>query len=467
MVHVGAGLDVQPPGHPPVRRQRGHDAVAQALAADAVDDPVGILLEVVARGYPVLHAEFAVGVVDLEILPVRGDVHTARKTVQPHQRVHVETARHGFVVHRLTHEIDVSVEFHPLAQNIRRGTQVEIVAYHPVFPGDAPLGGIGIGEIALNQLRTRGHGQTVHRRHPRPEELPDVVVRRHAAACAPAFDPAAHPVAVLKLGQAERPLKSQVRGERHLLFLGAAALGRNQDDAVGSLAAVQRGRRGSLKNRHALDVLGIEVRDAVAAVAVAGVGDASDGRIGLFGRGVQHRHTVDHIQRLVVAGHRTDAADTHFGRSARPRGARIDLHAGRLARQRKNHIRGFDGRQLPALDLVGGIGQVGIVAFEAEGRHDNLCNGLHILLQHDLQFGARARFDGAGSVADIGEIERSAGRDLNREPAVGERRRSVRSTPLHDGDSDQRGARFIGNTASDLRFTDIGRSGNSRSGSQA
>ena len=341
------------------------------------------------------------------------------------------------------------------------------MAHQPVFSGDAPLGGIGIGEITLDQLRPRGNGQAVHRRHPRPEELPDVVVRRHAAACAPAFDPAAHPVAVLELGQAERPLEGQVRGERHLLFLGAAALGRDQDDAVGGLAAVQRSRRSTLEDRHALDILGIEVRDTVAAVAVAGIGRPADGRIGLLGRGVQHRHTVDHIQRLVVAGHRTDAADAHFGRSARPRGARIDLHAGRLTRQRKNHIRGFDGRQLPALDLVGGIGQVGIVAFETEGRHDHLLNGLHILLQHDLQSSTGARFDGAGSVADIGEIERSAGRDLNREPAVGERCRSVRGSPFHDGDSDQRGARFIGNTAFDLRFRSIGPAVNSRSGSQA
>ena len=254
MIHIGAGLDVQPPGHPPVRRQRGHDAVAQALAADAVDDPVGILLEIVARSDPVLHIEFAVGVVDLEILPVGSDVHAARKTVQTYQRVHVETARHGFIVHRLTHETDVSVEFHPFAENIRRGAQVEIVTHQPVCPDDAPLGGIGIGEVTLNQLRARGDRHAVHRRYARPEKLPGVVVCRHAAPGAPTLDPAAHAVAILELGQAERPLKGQIRRERHLLFLRTAALGRDQDDAVGGLAAVQRRHRGPFEDRHALDV---------------------------------------------------------------------------------------------------------------------------------------------------------------------------------------------------------------------
>ena len=472
VIHIAARPEPEPVVHLPVGGKRGHHPVAHAPAADAVDDPVGILLEIVARGDPLLHVQLAVLVVDRVMLPVRGHVHAARKAVQTDQRVHVETARHGFVLNRLAHEADVAVETQPLAEQFGDGAQVEIVAHQAVFPGDAPLGGVGVGEVVLNLLRTGRDGNGVDRRHARPEKLPGIVVRLHAAARAPALHAAAHPVTVLELRQAERRLESQVRGEGHGLLPDAALLGRDQNDAVGGLAAVQRRGRSALEDRNALDVLGIEIRDAVAAVAVPGVGDSADGRISLLGRGVEHRHSVDHIQRLVVAGHRTHAADTHLGGRSRPRRGFTDLHAGRFTGKRQNQVGRFDGRELRTFDLVGGIGQVDVVAFESQRRHDHVFDGLHILLQDDLQLGAAPRLDTAREVTQTRNVENGARTDADREQTVRMRGHAVRGSPFHDGNPGQRVSRFVGDAASDrclLRRgprADHGTGGKTRPGDQ-
>ena len=165
MIDVAAGADAQPAVHLPVGGERGHDPVAQALAADAVGDPIGILFEIVARSDPVLHAEFAVRVIDLEMLAVGSHIDAARKTVKPDQRVHVESARHRFVLHDLTHEADVAVELDPVPEQPGCRPQVEVMPHQAVRARDSALGGIGVGEVGLHLLGARRDRQRVHRRN--------------------------------------------------------------------------------------------------------------------------------------------------------------------------------------------------------------------------------------------------------------------------------------------------------------
>ena len=450
IVHIAARLEPQPAVHLPVGGKRGHDPVAQAPAADAVDNPVGVLLEIVARGDPILDIEFAAGVIDLEMLPVRRDIHPAGEAVKPDQRVHVETARHGFVLDHLAHETDIPVEFEPLPEKPGRGAQVEVMAHQAVRTRDPPLGRIGIGKIVLHLFRPGGDRDRIHRRDPRPEKVARIVVGLHPRTGAPAFHPAAHPVAVLERRQAERGLEREVRGECHgLLFAGIALFGRNEDHAVGGLAAVQGGGRGTLEDRDALDILGIEIRDAVAAVAVPGIGHTAYGRVGLLGGRIENGHTVDHIERLVVAGDRPHAADAYLGRSARTRRVLVHLHAGRLARKRQDQVGILHRRELRPPDLIGRIGQVGIVAFEPQRRHDHLGDRLHILLQHDFEFGTGSRPDTLVDIPQTRDIEHGTGQDSDREFAFGKGRDPIRGTPFDNGSPGDGIARFIGDTAVD------------------
>ena len=315
------------------------------------------------------------------MLPVRRDIHPAGEAVKPDQRVHIETARHGFVLDHLAHEADIPVELEPLPEKPGRGAQVEVMAHQAVRTRDSPLGRIGIGKIVLHLFRPGGNRDRIHRRDPRPEKIARIVVGLHPRTGAPAFHPVAHPVTVLERRQAEGGLERKVRSERHgLLFAGIALFGRNEDHAVGGLTAVQGGGRGTLEDRDALDILGVEVRNAVAAIAVPGIGHTAYGRVGLLGGRIENRHTVDHIERLVVAGDRPHAADAYLGRSARTRRVLVHLHAGRLARKRQDQVGILHRRELRPPDLIGRIGQVGIVAFEPQRRHDHLGDRLHILL---------------------------------------------------------------------------------------
>lgn len=168
------------------------------------------------------------------MLPVRRDVHPAGEAVKPDQRVHIETARHGFVLDHLAHEADIPVELEPLPEKPGRGAQVEVMAHQAVRTRDSPLGRIGIGKIVLHLFRPGGNRDRIHRRDPRPEKVARIVVGLHPRTGAPAFHPAAHPVAVLERRQAEGGLERKVRSERHgLLFAGVALFGRNEDHAVG------------------------------------------------------------------------------------------------------------------------------------------------------------------------------------------------------------------------------------------
>lgn len=73
-------------------------------------------------------------------------------------------------------------------------------------------------------------------------------------------------------------------------------------------------------------------------------------------------------------------------------------------------------------DLIGRIGQVGIVAFEPQRRHDHLGDRLHILLQHDFEFGTGSRPDTLVDIPQTRDIEHGTGQDGDREFAFGKGR---------------------------------------------
>src|SRR6185312_2882993 len=142
-------------------------------------------------------------------------------------------------------------------------------------------------------------------------------------------------VHVLKLGQPERCLEGEILAHLDAHSLRAlAGLGRDDDRAVRGACAVQRGCVGTGENADRLDVVRIDVRSRVAEV------ESAKSTVGA-GR-VVDRNTIDHEERLVVAGDGVLAADHDAGRSAW-RTIIGDLDAGHLARERVDDI-GFARR---------------------------------------------------------------------------------------------------------------------------
>ena len=181
-------------------------------------------------------------------------------------------------------------------------------------------------------------------------------------------------VDVLEVGRGVDLVDDEIRGEghRHRSVLPFAGLRRDDDGAVGGLRTVEGGRRGAFQHRDVLDVLGVDVARTVAVV------DRIGARLASGGRGVEHRHAVDHEQCPVVVevdrrlaaqrhAHRTAAACVGFGHGEPRHLARKARHpVGRRGRRRKN----------VALDLRGGITQRFLLALHTQRRHDHVVDGL-------------------------------------------------------------------------------------------
>ena len=112
-------------------------------------------------------------------------------------------------------------------------------------------------------------------------------------------------------------------------FLGA--LGGDEHYAIGTLVAVKGAGCGVLEHGHGLDVLGVEVVDA----------------------GVV-RHAVNYVERVVVAGHGAEAADTDLGLGTGLADCVVDLYAGGVALEGGGDV--ADGSVLDFLGADNGNG---------------------------------------------------------------------------------------------------------------
>ena len=118
----------------------------------------------------------------------------------------------------------------------------------------------------------------------------------------------------------------------------AAALGGDDDDAVRRLGAVEGRRRRPLQHLDRLDVVGVEVGDAVGGVVlvgeVAAPHRAGHRRQTAGDGGVGKDDAVDDVQHVVGAVDGRHAAELHLDAAARGARVRLDVGAGELALER-------------------------------------------------------------------------------------------------------------------------------------
>ena len=102
------------------------------------------------------------------------------------------------------------------------------------------------------------------------------------------------------------------------------ALGGDDDHTVAGAHTVQGGSGLTLQDVDALNVVRVDIQGAVGIVGTShGTARGDVGRRG-------DRHTVDHIQRRVVAGEGTGTTDGDLRGSTRHTGGRSDVHTGNL-----------------------------------------------------------------------------------------------------------------------------------------
>ena len=213
------------------------------------------------------------------------------------------------------------------------------------------------------------------------------------------------------------------------VLLGIGPLRRDEDDAVAGPAAVERRGRGTLQYRHALDIVGVDARDAVAEVVSAVGAGAAVVRI-------VERHAVNDVERLVVAGHFGAASQNHARGARRAAGRLADHQTRDTSGQRVDDVGLLGLGEHLALDLVDTVSEGFALALDSEGRYDDLVEHLAVLVERDFEVGAVAHGDFGRFVAQIADRDCRPGVGLKLKLADGIGGRAVGGSLFNHAGSD-------------------------------
>lgn len=249
-------------------------------------------------------------------------------------------------------------------------------------------------------------------------------------------------VRVLEFGHHKRAGESRIVADRDFGFPRTALSGVDEHYAVGCRRTVKRRGRRSRQHVHRLDVLRVDVRDALAAgKSVFAVHRAAGD--------VENRHTVNHVEGVVVARNRLGAAHHHAGGTTDAARAGIDRDAGHLASERIHEVGVLDDVHIFALHALHIIGQGLFRALDTQRRDHHGIERLGAFLHADLDAGARIGGDLDAFVAQIGGHQHVARFDAKHEPARNIGRGAARGAFDQNAHADQRHAVLVGNTARD------------------
>ena len=229
-----------------------------------------------------------------------------------------------------------------------------------------------------------------------------------------------HPVHVRVLPHADVAREREFR-----LGVVGALLRRDEHHTASSPRTVDRRRTGILDHLDRLDVVQV-----VFAVVVAG-------------------HAVDHEER-VQAVDRTHTADHDIGACTGFSAGLRDHHTGDLALQRLGNRPGGQILDVRSLDRGDGARQVGLLLRTVTDHHD-VVEAFALLFEDDLQTAAVQHRQAETLITDIGDKQRGACGNRERETPVRTRNRTVhRRGILHDDrGSDQGISLLVGDRSGD------------------
>ena len=176
-------------------------------------------------------------------------------------------------------------------------------------------------------------------------------------------------------------------------------LGRNQDNTMGSTATIEgRGSR-TFQYAHRLDVVRVDGRDTITEVITATFAGAAKVCI------IQ-RHTIHHVERLVVACHFCITTKEHAGRTRSTACGVLHNETSHLTRERVDDVGFLRLGEFLTLHFFQAIAEGLAVSFDAEGGDNYLIQDLTILLHRD--FHTISSFHGHRLVTDVAHFERSS-----------------------------------------------------------
>ena len=166
---------------------------------------------------------------------------------------------------------------------------------------------------------------------------------------------------------------------------------------MGSTATIEgRGSR-TFQYGHRLDVVRIDGRDAITEVITTTF--TSTAKVGII-----QRHTIHHVERLVIACHFCITTKKHAGRTRSTASGVLHNETSHLTRKRVDYVGFLRLGEFLTLHFLQAIAEGLAVSFDTEGGDNYLIQGLTILLH--LYFHAISSFHGHRLETDVTHFER-------------------------------------------------------------
>ena len=250
-------------------------------------------------------------------------------------------------------------------------------------------------------------------------------------------------VGVLQVQEVGDRRPGELAGVGHAdgFVLGTALLGGDEDDAVTGAGTV-KGRGGrAFQDGNTLDVLGVEVESAAAAVRAAPeAGLAVDV---VAARVI--RNAVHDVEGLVVVGEGGGATDDHAGGSADTGTGVGDLQAGDLALEGVREAHASTAGQFFGLDVLHRVTQGFLLTGDTEGGHDDLVQQFTVFLEDDVcRSSVENVFD--GRIADAAHLDGGTDRNIVDRVGTIDVRDGAVVGPSHDDTRTDDGADIVGDS---------------------
>ena len=504
VVVFDTGLQVQVGDNLPVGRDAAEGTVDYLFAGHAVEQPPGVV-QVDGVGIPYLFAvvrvgesrsltafydrdgqtvgtglryDIAVGIRSpgsvgiVVVLAVPVHIEVPRRGVELVDGVEEGTT--GGAVFGLLVDVvgrDVNLEF--VLEEREALTQGDVVTLELVGLDDTVGRRISVREIGLCHFRTTAQRDGVVEVGTHAVEVADVVgvtgevigrigrivvlVAEGVHALAPAVGVHREPVFyrtrhlctvyALYLGQLERSLESGAARYVDTQLTLFTFLGGNHQYTVRSGTTVQGGRVGSFQHRNRLDVVGVELREGVAALfrAVGHHRGTAAVHVHLTVYAVLHGHTVYNDKGRVVTQHGGITTQQDFRSTTGTTRVGRDDQTGALALQRVDEVGLFGTGQLVAAYGLGRVGKRLFLTGDTHGGNHYLVEQLGVVAHDDVDF--IFPVDGLfhGLVTDVGELQFVApGRNLDRVVAVDVGGGGYAGAGYFYGEADEGFARGVG-----------------------
>ena len=256
------------------------------------------------------------------------------------------------------------------------------------------------GEVSLVLVRPYREVEGVIERHPTVVEVTYLIVRGSSELVTPGgVLPRCITISILELRQHEGASCLDCTGEVHTELTSSTLLGIDEDDPVSSRSTIERSCRRPSEDTNRFDIIGVDAGDPF----TRGTTGAEARAVTATVSAVTYRHTIDHIEDVVIPRDRLVTTHDDTGSTTYAGGTTLDVHPSDLTIEAVHEVGILDCRQSVILDLLHIIAERLLRTLDPEGGHDDCLELLVSTSELDPELCSICDSYLLGCIADIGD----------------------------------------------------------------